>query len=499
MQTGILSAIDGFVPGGIENIFLIGLGIGAILAVGTIIFAGILYASSGDNSSKQKNAREWIWAAVKGLALIAGGAVIITIINPSILEIEDTALGPVAFVESPALGVTLNPATGEVDNVGDSVVVGDDEIFLTSVPGDMERSEYVAKLREKAEEIREIDSVTDESVSDEEVKIVVKLASGSDEQAVMNALLPDFIALSAASAGSAGYHPYPGHYVRRGDRGDEVKWVQRALQITADGIFGPKTEAAVKNFQKLKGVKADGIVGPVTWELLFGTGENNTPPDDGNVSKANLTVATWNIGHGSKVGGVTVAKLAAKIKENGIDVLGMQEAKKNGSSYVSQIASANNMSYFFTDTPAGNAVLSKATIGTKNYSTLVSCGERRALQKTVINVEGISVSFYNVHISYQDECRKKQITDVYNKVKNDPNPVILVGDFNVATNCALIKSVFGNDYPIVSKDTVNTGIACTDSIIVSAKNISVKSSRTVKTKGSLSDHNMVIATLEIRK
>jgi endonuclease/exonuclease/phosphatase family metal-dependent hydrolase len=130
---------------------------------------------------------------------------------------------------------------------------------------------------------------------------------------------------------------------------------------------------------------------------------------------------------------------------------------------------------------------------------LVSCGERRALQKTVINVEGISVSFYNVHISYQDECRKKQITDVYNKVKNDPNPVILVGDFNVATNCALIKSVFGNDYPIVSKDTVNTGIACTDSIIVSAKNISVKSSRTVKTKGSLSDHNMVIATLEIRK
>ena len=501
--TGILSAIDGFIPGGIENIFLIGLGIGAVIALGTLIFAGIKYSTSGDNASKQKDAKEWIWAAVKGLALIAGGAIIITIVNPDVLRVEDVAPVKLALIESPSLGAVLNPETGEVSGVGDSIILGDGEFTLTAVPGDMPREEYVSKLNEKIAEISEIESITDRSISDEEVKITVKLKEGSNTQEVINRLLSDFVSLSAVASNQSGasseYHPYPGHYVKRGSRGEEVKWVQKALQITADGIFGPKTEAAVKNFQKIKGVQADGIVGPVTWKLLFGEEEDDAVPSDGNISKANLTVATWNIGRGSKVSGVTATKLAAKIKDNGIDIIGMQEAKKNGSSFVGQIAGKNNMSYYFTDTPAGNAVLSKANLTGKNYYTLVSCGERRALQKTVINVEGTNVSFYNVHISYQNECRKKQITDVYNKVKNDPNPVILVGDFNVATNCGLIKDIFGSGYSIVSKDTVNTGIACTDSIIISVKDISVKSSKTVKTKGSLSDHNMVIATLEIKK
>jgi peptidoglycan hydrolase-like protein with peptidoglycan-binding domain len=35
-----------------------------------------------------------------------------------------------------------------------------------------------------------------------------------------------------------------------------------------DGIFGPSTEAAVKNFQHDKGLTVDGIVGPHTWAAL---------------------------------------------------------------------------------------------------------------------------------------------------------------------------------------------------------------------------------------
>ena len=35
-----------------------------------------------------------------------------------------------------------------------------------------------------------------------------------------------------------------------------------------DGIFGPKTEAAVKSFQRGKGLTVDGIVGPRTWAAL---------------------------------------------------------------------------------------------------------------------------------------------------------------------------------------------------------------------------------------
>lgn len=46
----------------------------------------------------------------------------------------------------------------------------------------------------------------------------------------------------------------------------------------ADGIWGRKTIAATKTFQKNKGLEADGIVGPKTTMALFG---ENTPLPDG--------------------------------------------------------------------------------------------------------------------------------------------------------------------------------------------------------------------------
>lgn len=59
----------------------------------------------------------------------------------------------------------------------------------------------------------------------------------------------------------------------RGARGDEVRELQSALRargasIRADGIFGPKTEAAVRAFQAQNGAKVDGILGPETQALL---------------------------------------------------------------------------------------------------------------------------------------------------------------------------------------------------------------------------------------
>lgn len=70
--------------------------------------------------------------------------------------------------------------------------------------------------------------------------------------------------------------------LRRNDQqttaNESVKFLQRRLndcgfQLTVDGFFGSKTEAAVRNFQERRhdhdsSVLVDGIVGPRTWKAL---------------------------------------------------------------------------------------------------------------------------------------------------------------------------------------------------------------------------------------
>ncbi len=70
---------------------------------------------------------------------------------------------------------------------------------------------------------------------------------------------------------------YPGTPLRVGSTGPNVVVLQASLNRisqnypaipkipAADGIFGPKTEAAVIEFQKIFGLTPDGIVGPATW------------------------------------------------------------------------------------------------------------------------------------------------------------------------------------------------------------------------------------------
>lgn len=56
--------------------------------------------------------------------------------------------------------------------------------------------------------------------------------------------------------------------VRLGSQGDWVRRLQEALGITADGDFGPQTDAALRAFQKAEGLVVDGVAGPVTYRAL---------------------------------------------------------------------------------------------------------------------------------------------------------------------------------------------------------------------------------------
>ncbi len=56
--------------------------------------------------------------------------------------------------------------------------------------------------------------------------------------------------------------------IKEGSAGSDVKWVQAALGVRADGYFGSITEDTVIHWQKTHKLTPDGIVGPITWKAL---------------------------------------------------------------------------------------------------------------------------------------------------------------------------------------------------------------------------------------
>ena len=77
---------------------------------------------------------------------------------------------------------------------------------------------------------------------------------------------------------------YPGHFLVEGDTGAEVTLLQTQLNrlaqrdsalpsVTADGIFGPATAAAVRTLQSRLGYSPTGAVGPVLWSYIITQGQ----------------------------------------------------------------------------------------------------------------------------------------------------------------------------------------------------------------------------------
>ena len=84
----------------------------------------------------------------------------------------------------------------------------------------------------------------------------------------------DVAGLKARVAARLGGAPATARTVLRpGDRGDDVKALQRLLiaagaTVTADGSYGPATEAAVRAYQTARGLDVDGVAGPATHAAL---------------------------------------------------------------------------------------------------------------------------------------------------------------------------------------------------------------------------------------
>jgi Transglycosylase-like domain/Putative peptidoglycan binding domain len=81
----------------------------------------------------------------------------------------------------------------------------------------------------------------------------------------------------AAGGGVSSHHSSTG-LLRSGSNGSTVAALQRALGITADGVYGPATRSAVRAFQAHHGLEVDGIAGPQTFGALGLSGASTAAP-----------------------------------------------------------------------------------------------------------------------------------------------------------------------------------------------------------------------------
>ena len=71
----------------IKNFYQLALMLAGLLAFGAIVFGGIKYAVARGNPSGESEAKQWIWSALLGLILLASAYIILSTINPSLVNL----------------------------------------------------------------------------------------------------------------------------------------------------------------------------------------------------------------------------------------------------------------------------------------------------------------------------------------------------------------------------------------------------------------------------
>src|SRR3989344_2518520 len=118
----------------VSNTYTWALGIGGMVALGIIIFGGVLYSASGGNPSRMDEAKKWIQHALFGLALLFSSYILLNFINPDLTRLEEIFLEPNPQVQGPTLErLPYVSALGDIlGNLG-SLLSGDSQELATAL------------------------------------------------------------------------------------------------------------------------------------------------------------------------------------------------------------------------------------------------------------------------------------------------------------------------------------------------------------------------------
>ncbi len=218
-----------------------------------------------------------------------------------------------------------------------------------------------------------------------------------------------------------------------------------------------------------------------------------------------IRVGTFNIGQykcgtGSVSCKITYKDFSNEFKKMNVDIVGVQEAEPSSQTQKAAINAGLTSTYF--KTPASTVgILSKYALNNTSSTSLKKCRESRVIEKAIVNINGVNISVYNTHFS--PKCYNEHFSSIVSIIKKDLNPAILMGDFNIGSGTELYEKYLKPlGYEIASMNEKHSGIEgkisyCDSIYIKSNDHIDIIGRETDLTYKRLSDHNFIIATLNI--
>ncbi|MDO8743297.1 MAG: hypothetical protein Q7J30_01950 [Candidatus Azambacteria bacterium] len=113
LETGLPNIPEGPLPAGqelpayINYLFIFGLGLITVLALGMMMYGGIQYILAAGNVAKVEDAKETITQALLGLGLLLVSYLLLRTINPDLVNLKNPDMTPTKFKGQPPPGVDV--------------------------------------------------------------------------------------------------------------------------------------------------------------------------------------------------------------------------------------------------------------------------------------------------------------------------------------------------------------------------------------------------------